>query len=160
MEEEQLIVTPSVEEAWAYLQAWGKGSKTVENLFLLGPPGIGKEFLITRAIRTFGRHPTGHLVWDRLPPPEPHLFTVVPIGPPEEERKEGVLREWGRVRGYRFSPSALHLLVTLPTWDLDLLRSLAERAVFESGGNTFIEETDILRTLHRLNLLPDPPQHP
>lgn len=155
---ESLVLTPAVAEAWAFLEAWCRGSLEVENLYLMGPAGIGKEFLVQAALRRWGRRKTGHLIWDRLPPPEPHNFLVVPVGLPEAERKQGVLWEWARARGFVFQPQALELLLSLNTYDLDLLRSLAQRAVFQSGGNPTIEEKDILRTLVQLRLLPEEPR--
>lgn len=166
---EALIRTAAVEEAATYLEAF-LHTREPMRLWIVGAPGSGKSFLHGWAARQTLNGKRGALFDETLPAsnlsswvvfaqhePEANISDaiLVKIGPPEYERKRGVLEEWARARNLNWHEDALATLLRVPSDNLQRLRSLAERTAREAAsGDALIREVDVLRTLARLGLLP------
>ena len=164
---ERLIETPAVTEAVAHLEAFLAG-RGPSRLWIVGPAGCGKSFLARWARERSSNGRRGALFDDRRPPETASVFAafsrtppedplggvVVTIGPPEYERKRGVLEEWAQIRGLRWDGRALERLLELPSDDLKRLRGLAERAARTAvHPDPVIREADVLRALWQVGHL-------
>lgn len=164
---ESLIRTPSIEEAVAFLESFVHG-EAPRRLWIVGGPGVGKTFLARWAKNQAANGRRGAILDEGTPDPTwPAWIALVPdvpadpmdgdfvyIGPPEYERKIGVLEEWAATRGLRWDRHALERLATIDTDNLQTLRSLAERTAREAVRPApEIREVDVLRTFARLGLL-------
>lgn len=164
---EKLIRTPSIDEALAFIEAF-LFSQTPSKLCIVGAAGSGKTFLAVWA-RSQTKNGKRGAIFDQTTPPghlpfwlvfarEPLLTLkandTIHLGPPEFERKLGVLGEWALARGVTWQPRALDALLAVDTNNLQRLRSLAERILIEAATPTGqITEVDVLRTLARLGYL-------
>ncbi len=138
--QENLIRTPSIDEAVAYLEAFLFGNENM-TFYITGAVGVGKSFLAEWARAQTRNGKRGAIYDNQLPDPaSPFWVCFLPTAPehvpedqivtitePEYERKRGVLTEWASVRNLSWQAKALDALLGVDTWNLQLLRSLAQR---------------------------------